>query len=64
MEELMRGLIGEFDKEKGFYESVYDWYYATVAASFKDEVEEYCKVVIFGNEFSLSVRELYTYDSC
>ena len=64
MEKLMRDLIGEFDDEKGFYESVYDWYYASVAASFKDDVEEYCKVVIFGNEFSLIVQELYTYDSC
>ena len=64
MEELMRDLISEFDKEKGFYESVYDWYYTSVAASFEDEVEEFCKVVIFGNEYALSVQELYTYDSC
>ena len=64
MEELMRDLIGEFDDEEGFYESVYDWYYAAVANSFKDEVEDNCTVVIFGDEYALSVQELYTYDSC
>lgn len=56
-------LISEFDEEKEFYESVYDRYYATVAASFKDVVEEYCKVVIFGDEYRLNTQELYTYDS-
>ena len=64
MEKLMRDLIGEFDDEKGFYESVYDWYYAVVANSFKDDVEDSCTVVIFGVEYALSVQELYTYDSC
>ena len=59
---MIRDLIREFDDEKGFYESVYDWYYTTVATSFKYEVEEYCKVVIFGDEYAMSVQELYTYD--
>lgn len=64
LKELMRELIVEFDDEKGkeFYEFVYDQYYATVAASFKDEVKEYCKVVLFGNEYALNVQELYAYD--
>lgn len=62
MEALMKDLISEFDKEKGFYETVYDWYYTTVADSFKDEVEGYCKIVIFGNEYALNVQELYDYD--
>lgn len=65
VEELMRELLIEFDEEKGkeFYESIYDRYYATVAASFDDEVEEYCKVVIFGDEYRLNAQELYAYDS-
>ena len=62
MEKLTRDLLVEFDEERGFYETVYDQFYATVAASFKDEVEEYCKVVIFGYEYALGVREVYEYD--
>lgn len=64
MEDLMRDLIGAFAGETGFYETVYDWYYATVAASFKDEVDDYCKVVIFGDEYAMSVQKLYDYDPC
>lgn len=67
MKEL-QDLIDEFYKENEeiveneFYKTVYEKYYTTVAASFKDEVEEYCKVVIFGDEYAMSVQELYDYD--
>lgn len=64
MERNIRGLIREFvsETENGFYKSVYDRYYATVAISFADEVGEYCKVVVFGDEYAMSVQELYTFD--
>lgn len=60
IEDLLIEFVDE--KGKGFCESVYDRYYATVAGSFKDEVEEYCKVVIFGNEYRLNTQELYDFD--
>lgn len=59
----LEDLLSEFDEEKWFYESVYEEFYAYLADSFKDEVEDCCKVVIFGNEYSLDTKKLYAYDS-
>ena len=64
MEELVRPLLDKFDKEEGFCETVYAWYYTTVSDSFRDEVEDCCKVVIFGDSYAMSVQEFYNYDSC
>ena len=61
MEEL-KDLIREFDDEKGFYETVRTWFYTIITDTFKDEVEECCKIVIFGYEYAMSVQEIYDYD--
>ena len=66
MEALVKDLISEFIDENGnrFCKSVYRRYYAYLADSFSEVVEECCKVTIFGREYSLSPRELYNYDRC
>lgn len=69
MESLVKGLIGEFyEKNKKimdeWLESVYERYYASVADSFKNIIEEHCKVVIFSEEYSMSVQELHNFDRC
>ena len=64
MEKLMRALIDDFVDEKGngFCESVYERYYAYLADSFCEVVNEHCKITIFCCEYSLNPRELYDYD--
>ncbi len=64
IEELMRDLIRDFvdEKENGFCESVYEKFYAYLEDSFCEAVNELCKIIIFGREYSLSVQELYDYD--
>ena len=64
MENDVKNLIDKFDKEEGFCEMVYTWYYTTVADSFRDEVEDGCTVVIFGDTYAMSVQEFYNYDRC
>ena len=66
MENNIKNLIDAFVNEKGnrFCKSVYRRYYAYLADSFSEVVEECCKVTIFGREYSLNVRELYDYDRC
>ena len=61
MEALVKDLINDFvdETENEFFESVYDWYYETLADAFQDEVEGHCKIVIFGYERAMSVHELY-----
>ena len=60
----VKNLINDFVDEKGnrFCKSVYERYYAYLADSFSEVVDECCKVTIFGREYSLNVRELYDYD--
>ena len=62
----IKNLINNFvdETENEFYRSVYRRYYAYLADSFSEAVEECCKVTIFGREYSLNVRELYDYDHC
>ena len=64
--EALMKLINNFvdETENGFYEMVYDWYYQTVADSFKDVIDESCKIVVFGDEYAMSVHELYNFDRC
>lgn len=66
MEEFMRDLIRDFvEKTKnGFYESVYEKFSDYLESSFEGVVEECCKIVLFGREYSLSARELYNFDRC
>lgn len=64
--ETVKNLIGEFvdETENGFCEMVYEKFYAHLADSFSEAVNELCKIIIFGREYSLSVQDLYTYDRC
>ena len=63
MEALMKDLIREFvDEEKEFYAPIRTWFYAFLETSFADDVEECCKIVIFGYEYAMSVQEIYDYD--
>ena len=66
MEALVKDLISEFVNEEGneFYKMIYARYYAYLADSFSEVVEECCKIIIFGRKYSLNVRELYNYDHC
>ena len=64
MENNIKNLISEFDDvmENEFYQSVYDWYYETIADAFQDKVKGCCKIVIFGDVFDMSVHELYDHN--
>ena len=66
MENDVKNLIGEFvdETENRFCEMVYEKFYAYLADSFSEAVNELCKIIIFGREYSLSVQDLYDYDRC
>lgn len=60
----VKNLIDDFvdETENGFCELVYKRYYADLESLFKDVLEEHCKIVLFGREYTLNARELYDYD--
>lgn len=60
----VKNLIDDFvdEKENGLCEMVYEKFYAYLAYSFSEAVNELCKTIIFGHEYSLSPREIYDYD--
>ena len=62
----VKNLIDDFLNEEGneFYKMIYARYYAYLADSFCEAVEQLCKIIIFGREYSLNARELYNYDRC
>ncbi|WP_198491510.1 hypothetical protein, partial [Listeria monocytogenes] len=64
MKNRIKTLIDDFvdEKENGFCEMVYERYYAYLADSFSEAVNELCKVTVFGRKYSLSPRELYNFD--
>lgn len=62
----VKNLIDDFVEETGneLRESVYEKFYAYLATSFDDVVEERCKIVLFGRKYALSARDIYNYDRC